>query len=728
MLKEDVSPVMFFSYPTLQRVLDHFHDFTVTPTEDRIRNATLNTPCEKETGKSTNVPEGMRSRKIEKMCHFYLMSTVIVPYLIEMRSSVHALEHPTSISEFCCATEVDEFRARIFFRILLLLGWMDQSEEEGDVLYSLNEDKRARIRNIPAFILTFTILCYTDIEWAREKIMCSEMKEVVTMFSQNWATEDNQMRSLLTGSILVPILRMLQDGVHEHEKCSSVVEFEACLEQMKSRKKMIVAILVRAGMARNPRNPCLTELGQFFWSKVRGESLRKVLHQTLISFPAEVTDQDRAHPCSKVLNGGGGKYIADTAFCKHVEEEIVDAILCSGRRDANEEDKMANEVPIIGTVSSNFTDDVLRLLKKVISQFDGDKEALFIPADDASALLNLDDHSRNTICSAKKIIICASLHFHDCDKIDNVDVDLPWKLSTSLLMRSDHVGLPKAEYGRILAKLLKIREVTSNILLLQEHPEAKKHRMKKMSLMDLENFLHGLDSLDLRVVLTMVAMAGWFPTKLTRSPAFSVSPKFSMMNLTQEDFHFRYISEDKVDECVRLEAQHWPSCMRTSKDIVMERVRRYPQGQFSLMQGGNLLAIMYSQRINDTEHLKKWKDKEDLHESEGKYVQLLDVFINTDLKQAMLLGGFLRNFVKALTFSDPSVEAIVAVTRGREYQKEKSNMSFEEYTDHVEKKILHDKGLNFHLPYGAHVVKPIPDWRPQDEVNEGYGVLIRYDR
>ncbi len=55
-------------------------------------------------------------------------------------------------------------------------------------------------------------------------------------------------------------------------------------------------------------------------------------------------------------------------------------------------------------------------------------------------------------------------------------------------------------------------------------------------------------------------------------------------------------------------------------------------------------------------------------------------------------------------------------------------MSYADYTDLVEKKILSDKGLNFHLPFGAHVLRPIPDWRPQDEVNEGYGVLIRYDR
>lgn len=724
MLKEDVSPVMFFSYPSFQKVLEHCHDLTGAALAGGTSNATLTTKCERQLKKSTNMQEGERLRKIEKMYHFYLMSTVIVPYLIEMRGFVHALEHPLSISDFCCTTKVDEFKARILFRILLLLGWMDQSEEFGCVLYSVREVQREKMRNIPAFIMNFTILCYTDVERAREKIMCSEMKEVIMMFSQNWFTEDIQMRSLLTGAAIIPILHMLQDEAHDHEKNDAAAELEASLEHMKSRKKMVVAILLKAGMIQDATNPCFSEAGLFFWRKLTKEGPCMMLRRILNSFPDQKKDKDQAHSGSNSLFGGGQKYIADTKYCRSMEEEIVNTILCTSRRDTIEEEETSNEIPVVGIVGSNFTDDVLRLLKKVNTA-----SYRFIPSDDASIFVKLHEWSSgNNIPGSKNTLICTSLNFQNHDRTGNVDVDLPWKLSASLLMRSEYVGLPVSEYENILATLLKMREVTSNILLLQEHPGGKKHRMKKMSFMDLESFLHGYDSLDLRVMLTMAATAGWFPSRMKCFPAPSLSPRFSMMNISKKNFHFRYISENEVDECVRLEAQHWPNCMRTPRDIVMERVRRYPQGQFSLTQDGNLLAIMYSQRINDTEHLKKWKDKEDLHTSEGKYVQLLDVFINTDLKEAMFLGGFLRNFVKELSFSDPSVEAIVAVTRGREYQKVKSEISYAEYTDLVEKKILNDKGLNFHLPFGAHVLRPIPDWRPQDEVNEGYGVLIRYDR
>ena len=732
MLKEEVSPVMFFSYPSLQKLLEHFHNLTGATPKGRTSNAISDTQCERQLKKSTNIQKGERLRKIEKMYHFYLMSTVIVPYLIEMRGFVHALKHPLSISDFCFTTKVDEFKARILFRILLLLGWMDQSEEQGGVLYSMHEVQREKMRNIPAFIMNFTILCYTDVEQAQEKIMCSEMKEVIMMFSQNWLTEDNQMRSLLTGSTLIPMLHMLQDQelFQEHGKSDAAAELEASLERMKSRKKMVVAILLKAGMIQDAKNPCFSEVGLFFWRKLKKEGPCKMLRQILNTFPDQEKEKDQAHSGSNFLYGGGEKYIADTNYCRKMEEEIANTVLCSSRIDAIKQEGTANEIPVVGIVGSNFTEDVLRILKKVKSEFriDNDKETRFIPSDDASVFVKLHEWSRNNMPGTKNTLICTSLNFHHLDTTGNVNVDLLWKLSASLLMRSEYVGLPKSEYENIFATLLKVGEVTSNILLLQEHPGGKKHRMKKMSLMDLESFLCGHNSLDLRVMLTMAAMAGWFPSRMKCFPANSVSPKFSMMNISKENFHFRYISENEVDECVRLEAQHWPSCMRTPRDIVMERVRRYPQGQFSLTQDGNLLAIMYSQRINDTEHLKKWKDKEDLHTNEGKYVQLLDVFINTDLKEAMFLGGFLRNFVKALSFSDPSVEAIVAVTRGREYQKEKSKMSYADYTDLVEKKILSDKGLNFHLPFGAHVLRPIPDWRPQDEVNEGYGVLIRYDR
>ena len=37
-----------------------------------------------------------------------------------------------------------------------------------------------------------------------------------------------------------------------------------------------------------------------------------------------------------------------------------------------------------------------------------------------------------------------------------------------------------------------------------------------------------------------------------------------------------------------------------------------------------------------------------------------------------------------------------------------------------------DAGLSFHLKHGARIIKPIPNWRPGDQSNLGFGVLVTY--
>ena len=37
-----------------------------------------------------------------------------------------------------------------------------------------------------------------------------------------------------------------------------------------------------------------------------------------------------------------------------------------------------------------------------------------------------------------------------------------------------------------------------------------------------------------------------------------------------------------------------------------------------------------------------------------------------------------------------------------------------------------DRGLNFHIQRGAEVIRCVPGWRPDDEANCGFGVLVEY--
>ena len=81
------------------------------------------------------------------------------------------------------------------------------------------------------------------------------------------------------------------------------------------------------------------------------------------------------------------------------------------------------------------------------------------------------------------------------------------------------------------------------------------------------------------------------------------------------------------------------------------------------------------------------------------------------------LGGVLRSFVLRQA-QLAGVQSVCGVTRCREWT------GTESYADYVEKRS--DRGLRFHLNAGARMRGLVAGYRPEDEANEGSGVLIEY--
>ena len=103
-----------------------------------------------------------------------------------------------------------------------------------------------------------------------------------------------------------------------------------------------------------------------------------------------------------------------------------------------------------------------------------------------------------------------------------------------------------------------------------------------------------------------------------------------------------------------------------------------------------------------------------LHTPHGAVTQLLGVVARPS---AGSLGGVLRSFVLRQA-QLAGVQSVCGVTRCREWT------GAETYADYAEKGS--DRGLRFHLNAGARMRGLVAGYRPEDKVNEGFGVLIEY--
>ena len=296
--------------------------------------------------------------------------------------------------------------------------------------------------------------------------------------------------------------------------------------------------------------------------------------------------------------------------------------------------------------------------------------------------------------------------------------------------------LPDQLVHALFGKLLHLRNthMEGGFVLAQYHPSPREAAADEVLTGDAASYelaatLAGRWGVPLHRYLLVAATAGLFPKDFAvESVPAALYPRFSTVHFVPQDFHLEFVTEAHIGDCMRLEALHWQGDMRTPRETIARRIANYPQGQVALVKNGAMLAVMYSQLIESVDALSVREGMERLHSPAGKHAQLLEIFVDTTTPQAMMLGGFLRRFVKAATLANPQVESIVAVTRGREWATQKHNLSYAQYVEEVAAGRLQDKGLHFHLGDGAEVLKPMARWRPADKANDGYGVLIEYRR
>ncbi|MCU1348580.1 MAG: Mycocerosate synthase, 6-deoxyerythronolide-B synthase, partial [Acidobacteria bacterium] len=225
--------------------------------------------------------------------------------------------------------------------------------------------------------------------------------------------------------------------------------------------------------------------------------------------------------------------------------------------------------------------------------------------------------------------------------------------------------------------------------------------------------------------IILAATAGLFNEgPAERHPRTADPCQVSIHRFVKRDYIVRHAAVSDLERLCELEKLCWQHT-RTPKRQIRARLQKYPQGQFVLEKNGEVLGVIYSQRIASTELLatRIAANVHELHDPSGPIVQLLAVNVDPRM-QNVSYGDQLLELMLQRCGLMTGVTNVVGVTLCKSYRVE-DGISFEDYIRRQGNG--QDPVLAFHEAHGAEIVRVVPGYRPQDSVNLNNGVLVAYD-
>lgn len=210
--------------------------------------------------------------------------------------------------------------------------------------------------------------------------------------------------------------------------------------------------------------------------------------------------------------------------------------------------------------------------------------------------------------------------------------------------------------------------------------------------------------------------SGRFPLSSTTAATLHI--------LHKRDYRIRQAVVQDLPRLYQLEELCWQHT-RTSKPRLRARVQGYPQGQYVLEKDGKVLGVVYSQRIAGADALDGMRatNVHQVHDESGSVIQLLALNVDP-AAQNLNLGDQLLEFTLQLCSVLPGIDKVVGVTICKSFDARISG-AFDEYIWRSGNE--QDPVLAFHQAHGASIIKAMPQYRPQDTVNQCNGVLVAYD-
>ncbi len=244
------------------------------------------------------------------------------------------------------------------------------------------------------------------------------------------------------------------------------------------------------------------------------------------------------------------------------------------------------------------------------------------------------------------------------------------------------------------------------------------HRFSQQQLVEADKFLMA------------AAEIGLFPDKNTckKYPKTLPFGRITLNHFTPREYRVRFAREADLPALQLIENQSWEPGLQTPLAVLKERLKKYPEGQLVLELDNQVVGAVYSQRIANKDDLKDHSIEtvESLHSREGSIIQLLGVNILPEM-QHRNLGDQLLEFMLQRCSLMNGIQSVVGITRCKEFHNSTSTDIQEYITIRNVQGRLVDTTLRFHEVHGAKILEPVPNYRPHDKKNNGYGVLLEYD-
>ena len=230
--------------------------------------------------------------------------------------------------------------------------------------------------------------------------------------------------------------------------------------------------------------------------------------------------------------------------------------------------------------------------------------------------------------------------------------------------------------------------------------------------------------------LLAAAEAGLFPnpTYFKKFPRHLPATRITLNLFERQDYRVRLAMIDDLPALLRLEEACWPERMRVTPSELEQRITRYPLGQWVIELRGEVLGVIYSQRIADLDRLRSsaCRDLASLHDEHGSIVQLLGLNVFPESRH-LGLGDRLLDLMLMRSSLQGGVKQVAGVTRCKDFR----GASLDELATYVRARDAaghpSDPILQFHHGHGAELLDLVVGFRPEDTDNLGAGVLLRYD-
>eukprot|EP00931_Biecheleriopsis_adriatica_P025506 TRINITY_DN15637_c0_g1_i1.p1 TRINITY_DN15637_c0_g1~~TRINITY_DN15637_c0_g1_i1.p1 ORF type:complete len:1163 (+),score=236.42 TRINITY_DN15637_c0_g1_i1:67-3555(+) len=228
-------------------------------------------------------------------------------------------------------------------------------------------------------------------------------------------------------------------------------------------------------------------------------------------------------------------------------------------------------------------------------------------------------------------------------------------------------------------------------------------------------------------VAMAAAMAGLFPQDVKQVQPHPPRGRYCDMLthvLTWKPYKIRFAVPGDIAALERLEEMAWKKHMRAPREGLLSRLRASPTTNLVVEIGGEVIAVLYMQRIRspDDVYTQKFQQVFKAATPDGRVLQLLAINSHTDHRG---IGSELRSFALHLARLDPTIDSVCAVTLCMDYASS-GIASMQDYVNKHLEGSVNDRILTFHTGYGASVLGLVPGYRPEDTDNKATGVLIQY--